>query len=229
MSSIKCPNCGLTNFATATTCKRCKESLEARSYPYWSQDGAVEPPKPDWEKLKTDLVVPAETVDLADYGDGRHTIGNILFGIYLVLTTFFTLNSLRFVTSEPIEQLLKLATEPNTKLYLASFEPFYYLMLYGAVVFLLAAIMVLVTLCLKARVFLRWVVIFLVAEFVYFALQAWLVFRMDVELREKHMPQLDVAADQFQWLPALSIICILITFIWFRYFTTSKRARFVFQ
>src|SRR5262245_29770200 len=85
MSSIKCPNCGLINFATAEACKRCKQTLEAPVYPYWQGNTAIAPPKPDWSKLQTVPAVPAEGVDLADYGDGSHTIGNILFAIYLGL------------------------------------------------------------------------------------------------------------------------------------------------
>lgn len=54
MSSIKCPQCGLVNFATETTCKRCRAPLElnasAATMPIQSgivlEDGYVLPPPP---------------------------------------------------------------------------------------------------------------------------------------------------------------------------------------
>jgi hypothetical protein len=72
-------------------------------------------------------------------------------------------------------------------------------------------------------------VISLLAEFVYGGVTGWLLFKVGAELREKHIPELELAANQMQWLPYLSIISILLSFVWFRYFTTSERARAVFQ
>lgn len=229
MNSIKCPNCGLTNFATATTCKRCKQNLEARSYPYWSETGAVEPPKPDWSKLQTVPAVPGETIDLDDYGDGSHTVGNILFAIYLVLSILTLLYSVYYVSSDSTHQLLKLVTTPSATLYLPSFEPMYYAMLLGTVVFLPAAVILLVTLCRKSRAFLTLVLMYLLAEFVYSVVTTWLFFKLGAELREKHIPQFDLAASQIQWLACLCLISILLNFIWARYFTKSERARLVFE
>lgn len=228
MSSIKCPNCGLTNFATATACKRCKHNLEARAYPYWNDGGgAVEPPKPDWSKLQTQLAVPVE--DLSDYGDGSHPAGNYIFAIYLAICSLFALNSLRFLSSTSTRELWKLATDPDTKLYLPSFAAWYYLMVSGAVMFLIVGAILLVTLFLKMKMFLRWVVIYLLAEFAYFAYQAYLVFNLELEIKGKNIRELDLAANQLHWLPYFSFIGILLTFIWFRYYTSSKRARLVFQ
>ena len=229
MSSIKCPNCGLVNFASATACKRCKQELEAASYPYWNENGAVKPPEPDWSKLQSVADVPGEYVDLEDYGDGSHTIGNILFAIYLGLYTLSGLYAFSHITSGSIDkQTWQLLTDPKSKLYLASYEPLYYLVLLGVVVLLPATLIILITLFRKSRAFLSLVVLYLVVEFIHSALCVWLMFRQITELREKHLPQLDVVADQAQWLPYFPIIGLLLTFIWFRYFTTSKRARLVF-
>jgi hypothetical protein len=210
-------------------CKRCKQELEAPSYPYWSNTGAVEPRKPDWSKLQTVPAVPVETVDLAEYADGSHPVGNILFAIYLGLTTLITLNTLRSVGTAVSRETWKSAIDPKSKLYLASFEPLYYLVCFGAVIFLLAAVILLVTLLAKSKVFLRMVVIYLFGQFLYFAVEGWLIFRLGTELSEKRIPGAGPMVNQIQWLPYLSIICILLTFIWFRYFTTSKRARLVFE
>jgi hypothetical protein len=228
MSSIKCPNCGLVNFASATACKRCKQELEAPSYPYWNENGAVKPPEPDSSKLQTVPDVPGEFVDLEDFGDGSHTVGNKLFGIYLVMHMIRMLVALHNVTAESSGEVWKSLTNPKSTHYLASFELMYYVVLLGVIVLLPSALLLLITLLRKAKAFLTLVVLYLFAEFGISVLCIWLMFRHLAELREKHMPQFDVVADQAQWLPYTSIIGLLLTFIWFRYFTTSKRARLVF-
>jgi uncharacterized membrane protein len=223
MSSIKCPNCGLINFVSDPECKRCKQTLEAPAYPYWQGNTAVVPPKPDWSKLQTD---PA--VNLADDADRRHTVGNILFAIYLALHVIvmpFALLVIGWVMSQDAWQLL---TTPRTRLYLPSFAPFYYLILLGIVVYLPASVILLVRLFQKSETFLTWVVIYLLGEFVYSLIQAALMFGLSGELSGKQIPQFEAAATQMQGGLGMCVISILITFIWFRYFTTSKRARLVF-
>lgn len=229
MSSIKCPTCGLVNFATATECKRCKQNFEAHEDPYAHGNNAVEPPNPDWSKLQTVPAVPAGIEELADYGDDSHPIGTYIFGIYLILVTAATPYTLSYLNSAFTPEIWKALTDPKSKLYLASFESLYYLVATGTVIFPLAAIVLLVTLFLKARVFLKWVVIYLAAEFLYSVLNGWFILRLHTELSEKPMPRLDIALNQLQYAPLFCVIAILFTFIWFRYFTTSQRARSVFD
>ena len=221
MNSIKCPNCGLTNFASAEACKRCKQDLEAPAYPYWQGNNAVAPPKPDWSKLQTD------SADLANL-DRSHTVGNILFAIYLglhVLTLPFALLVSGWVMTQDSWELL---TTPTNRLYLPSFAPFYYLILVGVVIYLPASVILLVRLFQKSQTFLTWVVIYLLGNFVYSLIQAVLSWGLSGELSGKHIPQFDAAATQMQGGIGWCVISILITFIWFRYFTSSKRVRMVF-
>ena len=226
MNSIKCPNCGLVNFETATECKRCKQNFEARSYPYWQGNTAVVPPKPDWSTLQT---VPADTSSLADRGDGSHTVGNIVFAIYLVLNMILLFYAVVFFSSRQMNEVLRLVSVPKTPLYLASFEPLYYMVILGVAIFLPGSIILLVRLFQKSEAFLKAVVIYLLAEFLYSLVQLFIVYSLGGDLRAKQIPQFDTAADQMQALMGLNVISILITFIWFRYFTTSKRARMVFE
>jgi uncharacterized membrane protein YvbJ len=44
MSSIKCPKCGLVNFATADVCKRCGESLSKESSQVSDQTPSLDKP-----------------------------------------------------------------------------------------------------------------------------------------------------------------------------------------
>jgi Protein of unknown function (DUF2569) len=219
MSSIKCPNCGLINFASAEACKRCKETLEAPAYPYWQGNNAVAPPKPDWSKLDSDLV---------DHADRSHTVGNILFAIYLglhVIILPFALIAIGWMMSQEAWELL---TTPTSRLYLPSFAPLYYLTLLVIVIYLPASVILMVRLFQKSQTFLMWVVIYLLGEFVYALIQGVLMWGVSGEMSGKQIPQFEAGATQMQWGIASCVISILITFIWFRYFTSSKRARMVF-
>jgi len=227
MNSIKCPNCGLVNFETATECKRCKQNFEARAYPYWQGNTAVVPPKPDWSRLQQ--TVPDDAASLEDRGDGSHTVGNIVFAIYLVLNMILLFYAAVFFSSRQMNEVLRLVSVPKTPLYLASFEPLYYMVIVGVAIFLPGSIILLVRLFQKSESFLSLVVIYLVAELVYSLLQLALVYSLGGDLRAKQIPQFDLAADQMQALMGLNVISILITFIWFRYFTSSKKARMVFE
>ena len=223
MSSIKCPNCGLINFATAEECKRCKQVIDAPAYPYWQGNNAVAPPKPDWSKLQT---VPA--AERAEIGERSHTVGNILFAIYLglhVLAMPFAVLVTGWVMTLDAWELF---TNPTNKLYLPSFAPYYYLILLGVVIYLPASVILLVRLFQKSQSFLTWVVIYLLGNFVYSLIQAVLSWGLSGELSGKHIPQFDAAATQIQGGIGWCVISILITFLWFRYFTSSKRVRMVF-
>jgi hypothetical protein len=222
MSSMKCPNCGLINFASAEACKRCKQTLEAPAYPYWQGNNAVAPPEPDWSKLQTD-----SAVDLANQ-ERSHTVGNILFAIYLGLHVIVLPLSLLGVAWLMSQDAWELLTTPNSRLYLPTFAPLYYLVLLGIVIFLPASVILFVRLLQKSETFLTWVVIYLLGEIVYCFIQGALMWGVSGELSGKHIPQFDVAATQFTGGLGVCAISILITFAWFRYFTSSERARMVF-
>ena len=231
MSSIKCPHCGLTNFASSTECKRCKESLEASptAYPYWNDKGGAVERKPDWSKLQTVPAVELDEDNFEDYGDGSHPLGNMLFAIYLVITAGLMIGALGYLNSRPTIELWKLVSDPKTDLYLPSFNTLYNLASFGAVFFLIASLLLLLLLVVKAKSFLKCVVIYLIADFAYGLGQGALIMSIDTELRVKNIHQATLAANQIESVPYLCLISVLLTFIWFRYFTSSKSARAPFQ
>jgi len=220
MSSIKCPNCGLVNFASATECKRCKHTIEAPAYPYWQGKGAVAPPEPDWSKLQTDSDI--------DYGPRTHTVGNILFAIYLglhVLVLPFSLLAVTWMTSQEGWELL---TTSWSKLYLPTFAPLYHVTTLMIVIYLPASVLLLVRFFQKSQSFISWVVVYLLGEFVGSLIMGVLMWGVSGEMSAKHIPQLEAAAAQMQGGIGACLFSILITFIWFGYFAGSKRARAVF-
>lgn len=221
MNSIKCPNCGLVNFASATECKRCKQAIEAPAYPYWGDKGAVGPREPDWSKLQTD-------VELPELGVRSHTVGNILFAIYLGLHVLVLPLALLVVSWMMSQDAWALLTTPKTRLYLPSFAPLYYLILLGIVIYLPASIILMVRLFQKSQSFLTWVVIYLLGEFVYALIQGVLMWGVSGEMSAKQIPQFDAGAAQMMGGIASCVISILITLVWFRYYTKSERARAVF-
>lgn len=229
MSSIKCPHCGLTNFASSTECKRCKQSLDAPAYPYWNDKGGPVEREPDWSKLQTVPAVPLDADNLEDYGDGTHPIGNILFALYLVITAALMIGTLGYLNSRPTIELWRLVSDPKTNLYLPSFNTLYNLASAGAVFFLITSLLLLLLLVVKAKSFLKCVVFYLIADFAYGLAQGALILSIDTELRTKNIPQATLAANQIESIPYLCLISILLTFIWFRYFTSSKSARSPFQ
>jgi len=205
--------------------------LEAPAYPYWNDKGGgpTEPRKPDWSKLQTVPAVDVEIGNLEDYGDGSHPFGNILFAVYLAITAAMMIGTLGYLNSRPTIELWKLVSDPKTNLYLPSFDTLYNLAFAGAVFFLITSVLLLLLLFAKAKSFLRFVVIYLIADFAYGVAQGGLILSMNTELREKHVPAAELAANQIESIPYLCLISVLLTFVWFRYFTGSKRARSVFQ
>lgn len=221
MSSIKCPNCGLINFASAEECKRCKQTIEAPAYPYWQGNNAVTPPKPDWSKLQIDS-------DLVDHADRSHTVGNILFAIYLglnVLGAPFALLALTWLISQETWELF---TSSYSRLYLPTFAPLYHVMFWGIAIYLPASVILFVRLLQKSESFLTWVVIYLLGQFVISLIQGVLLWGVAGEMTGKHIPQMDAGATHMQGAIVSCVFCILITFVWFSYFNSSKRARAVF-
>ena len=99
----------------------------------------------------------------------------------------------------------------------------------GLIIFLPATVVLFVRLLLKSKAFLTWVVIYLLGDALYTLVQAAIILTLSGELRAKHIPQFDQAADSIGFFIPVSAVSILITFIWFRYFTKSKSARFVFE
>lgn len=224
MSSIKCPNCGLINFASAEACKRCKQTLDAPAYPYWQGNNAVAPPEPDWSKLQT---VPA--AKLAVYRNRSHTVGNILFAIYLGLNVLVLPFALLIIGWLMTQDSWELLTTSHSRFYLPTFASLYYLTLLWILIYLPGSLILFVRLLQKSETFLTAVVIYLLGKIVYSLILGVLMWGVAGEMNGKHIPQFDAAAIEMYGGIASCVISIPITLIWFRYFTSSQRARAVFE
>ena len=167
-------------------------------------------------------------MDRAEPGNRSHTIGNILFAVYLGLHLIvlpLALLTLGWMMSQDIWALM---TNPGTKFYLPSFAPLCYLTLVGILIYLPASVILMVRLFQKSQAFLTWVVIYLLGEFLYSLIQGALMWSVSGEMSGKQIPQFDLAATEMLASIGGCVISILITFIWFRYYTSSRHARAVF-
>jgi hypothetical protein len=76
----------------------------------------------------------------------------------------------------------------------------------------------------KSFAFLWWVRVYLIANLIYLLADGLAALQMETALREKPLDKAFAAfTSHLHWYLYLDGIAILATFIWFGYFTTSKR------
>ena len=97
MNSVKCPQCGLTNFTSASNCKRCRleftESMladavalktDAVAYSYWPPPNPqAERPEPDWAAFSAGLRSGLEEPSFEE--PASHNFATIFFAVSLSL------------------------------------------------------------------------------------------------------------------------------------------------
>lgn len=93
-----------------------------------------------------------------------------------------------------------------------------------------ASLLLLIPLLCRSRSFLKWVRVYLVVSFVYFAVEITSGFGFRYALTQR-VPINEVTGpmlDRMYWTAFLKIIGFLVAFAWFQYFTTSARVKRTF-
>jgi hypothetical protein len=169
MNSIKCAECGLVNFASATECKRChikfhKPKTIVADVPAVSEtlenDEVLSESPPNYQSL-------APLPPLPEYFDDEpapFTLPVILFAVYLGLNILAFMVQLKIFFDFMGSTRYQLATDPGmVSFYVPALEPMVYAELILKAVEFLAALGLMLLLPGKSWAFLRWVRIYLFA------------------------------------------------------------------
>lgn len=241
MNSLKCPQCGLVNFATAPECKRChlkfhQPGLLSETSPvadeHISDVAAMDAENPEPVAASSEPWSPPPAPEYIDDDDepSGFSPAMILFLGYLLLT----IGILGFQLSQLSElwhgKAWGLMTQPNSKLYIQNAEAMFYLKWILNILGIIASLILIIPLLVKMHAFLNLVRVYLVAGFLYFGVEVATGLMLHASLMEK-LPPNSGAEDVLQglyWGSILKFIGFLVTFLWFRYFTTSERVKRTF-
>ena len=239
MNSIKCPECGLVNFAEAEECKRCHLKFHPSEPAIETSSGADQPPF-DMDVLSsTDPEPPVPDpqeeppAPLPEYFDDEPETLNapmVLFAVYLFLGTVVLVYQMKGYVDLMYSVAWKHMIDPRDQFYISSFEPLLYLLWIMHILGVLGSILLIILLLRRSHSFLRWVRVYLLGSFVYFGVQlaTGLTLRSALMEKLKNNREVEPQLDMLYWTSILSIIGFLVAFIWFRYFTTSNRVKNTF-
>ena len=242
MSSIKCPECGMLNFSTSGSCKRCKvgfsealvEEAESRktdaaAYEFWPPRSVSteKTSEPDWEAFSARLRSGLEEPSAED--PAPHTVLTVFFGTCLMVVTLALLFQIGHYLRLGNDDQWHALTNTNSRLYVPIYEILYWFELTFKCIALVIQIVVLWTFFLKSRKFLRLVSILLAAQFFFVLLDGWGLSVLESTLRAKELgPSVEIALKGMRAeLPVYFLSAVLIA-SWFFYFTTSEKVKKIF-
>lgn len=239
MNSIKCPECGLVNFASAPECKRCHlkfhqpERVSETSPAVDEQNSDAVPaetPNPEPTAAASQPFSPAPLPKHFDADAPGLNAPTILFVVYLLLSVgvfVFQFTQFFALTKSSIWRHL---TDPNEMLYIPGFAVIVYASWVFNALEILASLLLLVPLLRKSRSFLKFVRVYLVFSLIYSIVEiaSGLSLRYALTQRLPENLMTGPMLDKMYWISILKIVGFLVTFIWFRYFTTSERVKRTF-
>jgi hypothetical protein len=243
MSRSKCPQCGLVNFALATKCKRCNFKLveaEPEADPssllaIVSSVSVQHQAKLTAEDPGLLQVVATEeqkaTPQLPEFIDepAPYTLGMILFVVTLGLSVALLVYQLKEYFGLYGGEEWKSMTNQQSDVYVTLLEPLFYFEWIIKISILLCSVVPIFPFLRKSHAFLKWVRAFLFANMVYLLLDSWAGLQLERTLRGKPLGKAFAPfVEHLNWYLYLSGIAIFLTFIWFRYFTTSERVQKTF-
>jgi Protein of unknown function (DUF2569) len=238
MNSLKCPQCGLINFASASECKRCHLRFPRPESPP-EVATAADQNSPD--SIVTDSLSPdssarnntrAPVTPLPEFfvdEAAPFTVPMVLFAVSLLLTVL--------VLGYQFLQYAKLAVRPEWKglinpghpLHAPGLEALIYLEWFVKGGAMVASALLLLLFLRKAWSFLKWVRVYLLATFLFVVVDGAAGLALRKSLITKDLDKsFDPMLDAMYWYTYLCIITIFITFIWYLYFTKSERVRKTF-
>jgi hypothetical protein len=237
MNSIKCAECGLVNFASATECKRCHATLHqpgATSAAVPVVNDPVESDEILSEPIKNDppQVVLAPLPEYFNAEPAPFTGWVILFAVCLGLSILVFLIQLKVLIDFMGSRGYLLATDQGLAglgFYNPIVEPLTYAELLLKVAELVAALGVMALLWRKSWAFLRWVRIYLFAA----ALYQLAEIVGGLILRESFVKKMVIKPTQLAEIEVgvgvlSAAASILISLLWAAYFEKSERVRKIF-
>ena len=242
---LKCPECGLVNFADATECKRCNRRLsepepqaDVPSAPVATAPVPPEQPAPE-SNIADILEEPRAAVEVGSspptppeyfVGDpAPYTVAMILFAIMVGLSTLLLVYQLKEYSSFFGGEYWKALTNPTHRHYLPTLELLFFFQWIVKMLALSASVLFIFLFLRKSYAFLRWVRVYLIAGFIFILVDGLAVWRMEVGLREKELGRaFQPFIDRLHLYFYLYAIALVLTLLWFGYFTLSKRVEKTF-
>jgi Protein of unknown function (DUF2569) len=232
MNSIKCPECGLVNFASATECNRCHVTFQLAEPVVEAtrpavDDAQVKGPRPVLESEKKDFSDPLP--EIFDDEPASFSLVVILFGLTLFLTIALVVYNLQRYSTLMRRPGWKLIIDPREKLYIPGLEAMIYFEWLSKIIILLAAIGLLLLLARKSWLFLKWVRFYLIAGFIYNGVEIAGGLALRATLAQKQLGfDSGPIQNELYWGAFMCVLATLLAFLWFRYFTTSERVQRIF-
>jgi hypothetical protein len=243
MNSLRCPQCGLLDFASSSECKRCKlvfgeipitaetsavaaeaTNSDAVTYQYWSpRETPSAEAEPDWAafsvRLRDGLEEPEEPA--------AHTAGTVLFAVLMLIATVILLIQVHQYVNLSHEGWHAL-TNTESELYVPVFEKMYWLELCAKSFGTVMQVLLIWTFFRKHRYFLKLYTIYLVVQLGYLILDSWGISIFESTIRAKNLgPGVEAGLQAMRGLLPLYFMAALFGIAWFFYFR-SERVRKIF-
>lgn len=157
------------------------------------------------------------------------SFGMILFVLSLIVSIAMIAYEMQVSPEIDANRELRSLVNPDSRIYVPTVGSLVYFEWIIRLPLVFAAVFLIVLFVGKLRAFLTWVRVYLIAYFLILLVDVWALTKIEASLREKQLGlEFDPFIDLLHSFTYLYGILILVTFIWFRYFTTSKRVKQTF-
>ena len=246
MNSVKCPECGLMNFASALECKRCHLKFhQSDSVPVVSAADVSETspvadqasvgansPAVAWPSSAAHReVTSALSPEYPNAKPQRFSAPTIVFLIYMLLNFAVLVYQFAHFLTLPKSAMWKYVTDPNQMLYMPGFAVTMYASWALNTLIILASLLLLIPFFLKSRSFLKFVRVYLVFTLIYSIVEVTTGLSYRYALTQRlpdNDPVIGPMLDNMYWVSILKIVGFMVAFIWLRYFETSERVKNTF-